>query len=208
MTNNPDKLLVELVDALAVDHAIGILLAAQMGATPQEIQLVVQSADYNEETQAVTSQQGYIIRCIGVQEHRFSVGMFNRLVVVDDHPLLWNHNAQYKQIYFSGHCEDVDGLMLELNQIYGQHYGIVRSLADDINRMAALGTILGRGNGLLGEMPEPMADLVKTLLERYDYNVNLLDAELEKSPIPFKLLVLDDSYVIAQMYSVDYLKTR
>ena len=208
MTNNPDQILEELVNALEPDHAIGILLAVQMGATPQELQLVVQSADYDEETNAVTSNQGYVIRCIGVQEHRLSVGMFNRMMVVEDHPLLWNHNERYKQIYFKGTSDDVDGFMLELNQLYGQHYGTLRNLADNVNRMAPLGTLLERRNGLLGEMPISMAEKVADLLKRYGYEVNLLDTEQKDPPIQFKLLVVDDSYFIAQMYSADYLKTR
>ena len=208
MTNKPDQILNELVAELEIDHVIGILLAVQMGATPQELQLVVQSADYDEETHAVTAKQGYVIRGIGVQEHRLSVGMFNRFIVIEDHPLLWNHNERYKQIYFNGTSEDADGFMLELNQLYGQHYGNMRNLADNINRMAPLGTLLGRGSGLLGEMPVPMAEKVKDLLERYGYEVNLLDSEQKDPPLQFKLLVIDDSYFIAQMYSVDYLKTR
>ncbi len=208
MTNNPDQILIELVQALEDDHQIGIFLAVQMGATPQELQLVIQSADYNEETHEVTAKQGYVLRCIGVQEHRLSVGMFNRLVVVEDHPMLWNHNERYKQIYFSGESDDVDGFMLELNQLYGQHYGMMRNLADNINRMAPLGTLLERGSGLLGEMPISMAEKVGALLERYGYEVNLLDTEQKDPPIQFKLLVIDDSYFIAQMYSADYIKTR
>lgn len=202
---NPEKILQSIVDLLEDDSKIGIMLAAQMGTTPQEVQLVMQVADYDEESFTVTSGDTYIVRCIGVQEHRLSLGMFNRMATSADHPLLWNHNYRYQQIYFRALHDniEVDDFMLELNQLYGQHYGNIRSLAMDINRMAPLGTILGRGNGLLGEMPKPMAEIVKDLMERYGYECTLVDAEEDEPPMAFKLLVMDDSYFIASLYSAD-----
>jgi hypothetical protein len=206
---DPQKTMQEIVDILETDHKIGILLAAQMGATPQELQLIVQTAHYDNDAQTVTTEESFVIRCIGVQEHRVSLGMFNRLLVVEDHPLLWHHNSTYQEVYFRGQTDDVDGLMLELNQLYGQHYGIYRSLADDLNRRAPLGTILANGHGMLGEMPQPMAEKVKGLFERYGLSVSFLASQQhEPSPYDSKLVVIDDSYFIAHMFSADRMQPQ
>lgn len=204
----PDQTLISIIETLSASDKIGVLLMAQMGATPQEVQFILQTADYDEETYTVTTGDTFIIRCIGVEDHRISVGMFIRLIVTDDHPVLWNYNEQFQQIYFKGTPDNVDGLMLELNQLYGQHYGEARNLAQDINRMAPLETILTRGSGLLGEMAGPMAEKVKALFERHGLEVNLLASEQEEPPIKHSLLVMDDSFVIAQMFSADQVEGR
>jgi hypothetical protein len=203
-----DHTLQSIADTLTLNEKIGVLLMVQMGATPQEVQFILQTADYDEETYTVTTGDTFIVRCIGVEDHRISVGLFNRLILAEEHPVLWNYNEQFRQVYFKGTPENVDGLMLELNQLYGQHYGEVRHLAQDINRMAPLETILKRGTGLLGEMARPMAEKVKALLERYGLEVNLLDSEQEEPPFDYVLLVMDDSYVIAQMFSADLMEGR
>ena len=198
----------EITEILEVDHKIGILIAAQMGGTPQELQLIVQIAHYDNDARTVTPEDTFIVRCIGVQEHRISLGMFNRMLAVEEHPLLWNYNYPFQEVYFHGQTDDVDGLMLELNQLYGQHYGIYRSLADDVNRNAPLGKILQSGHGMLGEMPLPMAEKVKELFERYNLTVSFLTSEQhEQSHYPGKLLVIDDSYFIAHMYSADRMQS-
>ena len=203
-----DQTLQSIIQTLTHNDKIGVLLVAQMGATPQEVQLILQTADYDEETYTVTTGDTFIIRCIGVEDHRISVGLFNRLIVTDEHPVLWNYNEVFRQIYFKGTPDNIDGLMLELNQLYGQHYGEVRNLAQDINRMAPLETILKRGNGLLGEMARPMAEKIKALFARYEMEVNLVPSEQEEPPFKHVLLVMDDSFVIAQLFSADPLEGR
>ncbi len=203
-----DETLQNLIEALRDEQHLGILLAAQMGGTPEEVQLIVQVADYDVETEAIRPTQVYILRCLGVREHRLSLGLFNSLVLVDDHPLLWKHSFRHQQIYFRGTPHNVDELMLELNQLYGQKYGAFRSLADDVNHAMPFGTLLSSGHGLLGEMPMPMAALVKPLLEKHDLTVTLVNADHKPSATSFKLLVLDDSYFIVQMVSADPMQSN
>lgn len=199
----PDALLQEIVQTLDDDHKLGILLAAQVGGTPEEVQLILQTADFDEESKSIQPRRAFIIRCLGVQEHRLSLGLFNKMVHVEDHPLLWNHNFPYRQIYFRGTPENVDSLMLDLTQLFGQHYGPFRTLADQVNRSMPMGKLLTSGHGLLGEMPLPMAEKVQALLERYGLTVRLNPSEQEDPPISFQLLVMDDSFLIAQLYSVE-----
>jgi hypothetical protein len=205
----PDETLQQLMQSLTDEpDKIGILLAVQMGGTPQELQLLIQTANFTEETHTVQSEEAFLLRCVGVGEHRVSLGMFKQMMLVDDDPLLWNHNTPYVQVYFRGQTEQIDTLMLELTQLYGQHYSVFRSLADDINRMAPLSTILSGGYGLLGEMPTPMAERVKTLFERNGLTITFQPSERETPTIPSRLLVLDDSFFIAQLFSADPVKGK
>lgn len=201
-------MLEKLTETLQAEHKLGVLLAAQMGGTPEEIQVMLQVADYDAEREAIKPEPTiYILRCLGVQEHRLSLGIFGSLVIVDEHPLLWHHNFPFQQIYFRGEPTNLDELMLALSQLYGQLYGKFRSLADDLNLAVPLGILLKGGYGLLGEMPQPLADIVKDLLERYGLTVNFVQAETEPPP-GFKLLAMDNSYFIAQLFNAEPLQAR
>lgn len=207
--NNPDILLQEVAAQLQSDDFLGILLAAQMGGTPEEIQLFLQVAAYDEGKDAITPQVVYAIRCLGVREQRLSLGLFNTMAhVLDDNPLLWNHNFPYQQVYFRGEVDAVDSLMLELNQLYGQYYGPFRNLVDDVNRALSLERLLTSGHGLLGEMPAPMAAHVAKLLDRYNLTVTLINPEQDAPPIKFQLLVFDDSFLIAQNFSAEQMQGK
>ena len=206
--NDSDALLAEVIGQLQEDEHLGILLAAQMGGTPEEIQLILQVAAYDEEKDALSPQAMYLLRCLGVREQRLSLGLFNTMAGIEDHPLLWNHNDVYYQIYFKGVPDAVDTLMLELNQLYGKSYGPFRSLADDINRALPLGRLLASGHGLLGEMPASMAERVQNLFERYDVETNLIPSEGDPPPMQFQLLVMDDSFLIAQQFSIEPMQGR
>ncbi|PJF43545.1 MAG: hypothetical protein CUN55_08540 [Phototrophicales bacterium] len=206
---NPfDTTLTTIADELKKQERVGILLAAQLGGTPEEIQLMIQLANYNEEDESLRPQGVYVVRCVGVREQRLSLGLFGTMAYSSDHPLLWNHNTLYHQVYFRGKPTDVNSLMLDLNQIYGQYYGPFRTLADDLNLARPLGQLLATGYGLLGEMPEPMAKKVVELLKRHGVQAHLLAADQKPPPIQFHLLVLDDSFIVAQMYSAEPLRGK
>lgn len=201
--SSQDPVLTEITETLSDENRLGVILAAQMGGTPEEVQLILQTTSFDAEQQGLKPDETFVIRCLGVQEHRVSLGLFNTIIYVEDHPLLWNHNFAFKQIYFRGTLDDANDLMLDLNQLYGASYGPFRTLADNINHSLPLGTLLMSGHGLLGEMPEPMAEKVKTLLENHGLSVRFVDTELKAPPTKFSLLVMDDSFFIAQLYSAE-----
>lgn len=205
---SPDPTFLQLIDDLQAENRVGILLAAQMGGTPEEIQLIIQVADYEAEDDALRPKQAYVMRCFGVREQRLSLGLFGRMAYTADNALLWNHNELYHQVYFRGVPTDVNSLMLDLNQLYGQHYGPFRTLADDLNLARPLGSLLSTGYGLLGEMPEPMARYVVDILQRHNLKTGIIPAEQDRPPVEFQLLVMDDSFIIAQMYSVEPMRGK
>ena len=203
MNNAPDPVLTKILEELKPEHNLGVLLAAQMGGTPQEIQLILETTEYDEEKEALKPTGQYIIRAVGVLEQKLSLGLFNNLVLSTDSPILYRHNENIVQVYFKGQAQNIDALMLDLYQLYGQTYGQYRSMADEVNRSRPLGSLLSQEYGLLGEMPLPFAEKVKPLLARYNLEASYIESEDHRPPFKFQLLVMDDSYIIAQMFSSD-----
>ncbi|MBZ0318000.1 MAG: hypothetical protein K8L91_16390 [Anaerolineae bacterium] len=209
MPNLPsDDTLQKILTELEPENHLGALLTVQMGGTPEEVQLLLQTTEFDEARNGLRPTGSYIIRCLGVREHRVSVGLFNSMVYTETHSLLWNHNYPFQQVYFSGMPDNVDGLMLELTQLYGQHYGNFRTLADDLNRAMPLGKLLTSGRGLLGEMPIPMTERIQKLLEGHGLAVSLIDSDQNPPEAQHALLVMDDSFFIAQLYSADPLEGK
>lgn len=201
-----DATLDKILETLAPDHNLGVLLAAQMGGTPQEVQLLLQTTELDEARGALKVTGQYIIRAIGVREHRLSLGLFNTIVHTENNPLLEPHNGKIIQVYFRGTPENVDGLMIELNQLYGQVYGRydpMRRMAEEINHARPLETLLKGGQGMLGEMPQSFAEKTAKLLERHGLQTSFIESETHRPDFKHSLLVMDDSYFIAQMFSAE-----
>ncbi len=211
-----DDTLKKIIDALQPEENLGVLLAAQMGGTPREVQIILQTTQYEAEKDALKATGQYIIRALGVVEHRFSLGLFNKIVLSTDNPLLYRHNAEEVQVYFRGTPDNIDEFMIELNQLYGQTYGVFdpnMRMADELNRAMPLYNLLKTGQGLLATTPQPFAEKLQKLLARHQMTSNLIEVEDdhhheegEDHPhhdITYQLLVMDDSYFIAQLFSSD-----
>jgi hypothetical protein len=87
-------------------------------------------------------------------------------------------------------------------------------MAHELNRSQPLYNLLESGSGLLGIMPQPFARKLGKLFERNGMTLTLKDIPLEdeeeddhdhddRPEIRYELLVMDDSYFIAQMFSAD-----
>ncbi len=208
-----DQLLAELQG----EQDYGVLLVAQMGGAPNELQLIIETAKYDEAAQGLRPQHNYIIRVLGVREHRVNLGVFGRLAFLDDHPLLYHHNTPKVAVYFDGQPKDLYELVLDISQAYVSTFGQWRHLVemtDDINRAKPMTDLLSSGYGLLGTMPRPLAERMTKVLEHHGLKVTLNeDATFEtedehgRSRLA-KLLLIDQSYFIALDYSVEQMRTK
>lgn len=197
-----------ILEALQPEDNLGVLLAAQMGGTPQEIQLIVQTTRVDEDNDVIIATGQYIIRAINTVEHRLSLGLFNNLAHSTSNPILYKHNEPLLEVYFRGTPENVDNLMLDIQQLYGQTYGIYRHMADELNRARPLATLLTAGYGYLGTMPAPFVERIKKLFGRYQMEINTAEADDHRPKLQFELLVMDDSYIVAQLFSVEPMKLK
>ena len=202
----------QLLDELQGEHDYGVLLMAQMGGVPNELQFIVETARYDEAAQGLRPQHDYTIRALGVREHRFSLGVFGRLSIVAEHPLLYHHNTPRVALYFDGKAANVNELVLDISQAYVSTFGQWRHLVDmaeDINRAMPMVDLLESSYGLLGTMPKPLALRLEKVLGHHEVGCTLSeDASFEttdehgRSRLA-KLLLIDQSYVIALDFSIE-----
>ena len=201
----------QLISELQGERDYGVLLVAQMGGVPNELQLIIETAHYDESVEGLRPQHDYIIRVLSVREHRVHLGVFGKLSFLDDHPLLYHHNAPKVAVYFDGKPENVNELVLDVSQAYVSTFGQWRHLvdmADDINRTMPMVNLLSSGYGLLGTMPKPLAERMEKVLHHHNLTANLTEEVMEtedehgRSRLA-KLLLIDQSYFIALDFSVE-----
>ncbi len=199
----------QLLNDLAGEQDYGVLLLAQMGGVPNELQLLVQTAEYDAAIEGLRERRRYIIRALGVYEHQLSLGVFGRLALLDEHPLLYAHNTPKTAVFFRGTPSKLYELTLDLSQAHASTFGPWRLLADDLNHAAPLVDLLASGGGLLGEMPRPAAERMARVFEHHGMEARLIDdpdyAEQDEHGRSRRaqLLLIDEGYVIALGFSVD-----
>lgn len=203
----------QLLAELSGEKDYGVLLVAQMGGVPNELQFMIQTAQYDDAAQGLRPRHTYVVRALGVREHRVSVGMFGQLRFLDDHPLLYHHNAPKAAVYFDGKPADLNELVLDLSQAHVMAYEGWRHLldTDDLNRSTPLVDLFKRGFGVVGVMPKPLADRVGKVLDHHGIkHTENIEADFEttdehgRSRLA-KLLLIDQSYVVALDFSVEIL---
>jgi hypothetical protein len=209
----------ELVDFLTPDTNVGVLLMTQMGGAPEELQLIIQTATYDESIQGLRERQAYIVRALGVKEHRVSMGVFNNLFIASEHPILYHHNAARHKVLFEGNPADANALVLDIQATYGAVFGPWRDLAEDLNREKPLFDLVTSGAGELGVMPEPAAKRLLKVFEHHKMTATLEQVEAERTTpddddkasvfeTDLKILALDDSYFVAYSFVVDHMNVR
>ncbi len=193
----------------------GVLLAVQMGGTPEEIQLIFEIAEFDEAAGGLRRLNNYIIRALGVRDHQIGVGLFGRLAFIDEHPLLYHHNMPRVAVTFDGAPADVNEAILDIQQAYISTFTIWRHLVttNDLNTTQALDKLLSKtdvdGSKLLGVMPQPLAERMARVLAHHHLAVQLTpdpdwaeSDEHGRSRLA-KLLMIDNSYVIALDFNVE-----
>lgn len=193
-----------LLSELAEDHDLGVLLLAQLGGVPNELQLFIQTARYDEAAGGLRERPGgFVIRAISTVEHRVSLGLFGSMFFSDQHPILFHHNEPKIEVHFSGTPANPSELVLDIQQAYASTFGPWRELGADINREQPLYTLLQSGAGRLATLPRTAAERMVRVLEHHGMT-GTLQGDLDAKPDPqYKLMGISDSYVIAVDFSVD-----
>jgi hypothetical protein len=192
----------QLLSELQGEQNYGVLLLAQMDAVPDTIQLIVATTRYDDAAGGLRDQSRYVIRAVGVREHRVSVGIFGRMTFADDHPLLYPYNTPPAGLFFRGTPADPNAALIDLMQGYAGTFGPWHHIPDFINTSKPLIDLLSDGGDLIGEMPRPLADNLARALEHHGLETKIVEAQRENAP-PATVLLLDDSYVVASAFSVD-----
>ncbi|MFN8375816.1 MAG: hypothetical protein U0694_23460 [Anaerolineae bacterium] len=200
----------KLLNQLNDENDLGVLLAAQMGGVPQELQLIVETAKLDEAVQGLRPQGQYVVRVLGVFEHQASLGAFKTLKFVDDHPLLYQYNYPPVAVFFRGKPQNVHELILDIEQAHASTFGHWRHFVDYLELTQPLNELLLSGGGLLGRMPRPLAERMAKVFEHHKVEHKLIEGEPDKEDEhgrshAVKLLLIDNSYFVALDFSVEEL---
>lgn len=204
----------KLFDDLKGENDVGVLLMAQMGGVPNELQVFVQTAQYDPAVQGLRDKTGYMIRVLSVHEHRLSLGVFGNLFIAEEHPILLHHNEPKLAVHFEGRPDDIHELVLDIHQAHASTFGPWRELAGDLNRDQPLVDLLRGGGGLLGTMPRTAAERMARVLEHHGMAAQLegdtehTEADEHGRSRLWKLLGVGDSYFVALDFTVDVMGQR
>jgi hypothetical protein len=201
------NLLDQLIAEINSDNGYGVCLMAQMDAVPDTLQFIIATTYFDEAVGGLRDKARYIVRAIGVQEHRVSVGMFRQIAVLADeaHPLLYEYNSLPTGLFFKGTPDDVNGLMIDVFQAYSSTFGLWRHLPQYINVQKPLLDLFTGGGDLVGQMPKPLADKLEKVLVHHGLEAKVLMGEKHKEAPAMKTLLFDESYIVAMDFSVDEL---
>ena len=199
----------QLFEELQGENQVGILLMAQMGGVPNELQLFIQTAEYDEAAQGLRERNNYLLRVLSVREHRLSLGLFGSLFIAEQHPILLHHNEPKSDVHFEGQPADINELVLDIHQAYASTFGPWRELAADINREKPLVDLLREGSGRLGTMPQTAAERMLRVLAHHNLKGWLAGESVRENTDEhgrstlWKLLGVGDSYFVALDFAVD-----
>jgi hypothetical protein len=203
----------QLIGELTGEKDYGVLLAAQMGGVPNELQLIVQTAVYDDEKEGLRPKHQYVIRALGVEEHQVHLGMFGtlKLHTATDHALLHQYNLPTVGFFFRGTVSKPHELALDIQQAHLSTYGFWRPVTDYLELTQPLLDLLTSGGGLLGRMPKPLGERMAKVFDHHQIEYKLIEADAQEMEDEhgrsraMQALVIDKSYVVALAFSVDEL---
>jgi hypothetical protein len=168
----------------------GYLIAVQN--VNYEVVIQIEMNDWKE----IGSRRRFELRPTDVTEYKTSPASCEELEFLDDHPLLWNHNFSWEDLYFSSPPQCFAEVFGKLYETHEKTCHGWRSLADYLNTSLLWHT---RSHGLLASGPAPLIEhytkAIQDLLKVYTI-------ETKRVPQQSKVLTLDESFVICKDVSV------
>lgn len=202
----------QFFEDIAGENRHGALLVAQTGAAPNELQLVVQVAEFDETVEGLRPIRSYIIRILGVLEHRIvNFGTTsNDIQILEDHPLLYEYTKKPTAVFFRGEVESPDSVVMDIAQAHATTFYPWRHFPQYLNMETPLTTLFEEGGGLIGQMPEPLADSVIKVLEHHNLEHKTAQgtAYIQQHDNPallqsaLQVLIFGGSYFVAYGFSI------
>ena len=142
------------------DDRQAALLVVQVGGMPNELQVILETAQFDEEQEGLRPLNNYIVRVLGVTEHRVvNLGTtVEQVYLLDDHPILYQYNKTPVALFVRGNPTDINAIILDIAQAHSEVFGLWRRFPEYMNIEKPLFTLFEEGGGLLGQMPKPLAD--------------------------------------------------
>ena len=203
----------KLFDDMQGDDRQAALLVAQVGGMPNELQIIIETAQYDETRDGLSPLHNYIIRVLGVTEHRIvNLGTTVETVrLVDDHPLLYQYNKTPVALFVRGKPKDTNAVVLDIAQAHSEVFGFWRRFPEYMNIEKPLFTLFEEGGGLLGQMPMPLAEKLIDVMKKHGLETKLIEgenpADKNKNPMvedqAIKALFVGSSYFISHAFSFE-----
>ena len=203
---------------LAADNRQAALLVAQVGASPNELQLITQVAEYDETAQGLRPIRSYIIRVLGVLEHRIvNFGTtVNNIQILDNHPLLYEYTTNPTALFFRGDSANADEVTMDLMQAHATTFYPWRHFPQYLNMEQPLLEMVKAGGGLIGQMPAPLAQEMIKVLNHHNLEHKTAEGEpyikVHDNPAllqtKLKVLLFGESYFISYGFSIQEMKGR
>jgi hypothetical protein len=189
----------------------GVLLMVQMGGAPEELQLMIQTGEYDHDKQGLRPRRQYVVRALGVEEHQMQLGLFGALALTDDHPLLYQYNLPTVGFFFRGKPANAAELLLDIEQAHMLTFGFWRPFTDYIEVSQPLLTLLNSGGGLLGRMPRPLGERLTKVFDHHKLEHKLIEGDAQDMTDEHgrsrarKALIIDRSQIVALDFTIDEL---
>lgn len=203
---------------LAAETRQVALLVAQVGAAPTELQLITQIADYDENAGGLRPVRSYIIRALGVLEHRIvNFGMtVADVALVAEHPLLDQYITTPTAVFFRGKATNIDSLVLDIAQAHATTFGPWRQFPEYLNTQQPLHDLFAAEGGLVGQMPKPLAARILDVLAYHGLETRTAEGEPHSRPNSDAsaqsqqphVLTLGASYFVAYAFSFEMMRGR
>ncbi|MEL7433282.1 MAG: hypothetical protein AAFN11_04990 [Chloroflexota bacterium] len=208
----------QFFEDMAGENRQAALLVAQVGAAPNELQLITQVAEYDESVDGLRPIRSYIIRVLGVLEHRinnFGVTV-NEVKLHQAHPLLLEYTEKPTAVFFRGTVANPDSIVMDIAQAHATTFFPYRHFPQYLNTDQSLSALFESGGGLLGQMPTSLANRVIKILEHHnlEYKTAEGDPYIKKHDNPallqstVQVLTIGSSYFIGYGFSFQQMQGR
>lgn len=189
------------------------MLVVQVGGMPNELQIILETAQFDEAQEGLRPLHNYIVRILGVTEHRVvNLGTtVEQVHLLDEHPLLYQYNKTPVALFVRGIPSDINAVILDIAQAHSEIFGLWRRFPEYMNIEKPLFTLFEEGGGLLGQMPMPLAERLVSVMEKHGLETKIIEGEnpADKNHNPMvtnqkiKALFIGASYFISYAFSVE-----
>ncbi|WML52249.1 hypothetical protein RCG17_23140 [Neobacillus sp. PS3-12] len=187
-----------------------ILKALSEGEFSSDVLLSLDGIQINDDELSLTIQATYEdddeklqvwkVTCTDFRDHKLNVNYFEEFEVLDNHVFLWEYNNNSADLFFKGHCNDINKVMGEL---FLTHSNIVNGqlpLEKYINinyHTKDLRHLLKQGEGLLTKGPINLIKAYEKVLLGNGYKTSIIEFPTKESS-QYKIFIFGDSYVVAK----------
>lgn len=198
----------QLFDELSREDVYGVLVLAQLDAVPETVQLVIATTQEDPASGGLRDLNRYLVRVLGTNEHRISLGLFNSIQLVENHPLTYRYNDPTVALFFRGEIKNPESAAIDVLQAYAQTLGMWHHPPMYLNPSQPLVSLLASEGGLVGEMPKILADAIESALkihgvETKQFAEEGVDKDEHGRSQRRKAFLLDDSYFVTFDISVE-----